>query len=51
MEGFGRILIERYKDALDAKGQDCLNRVIDSANHMSQLIDDLLKLSRVSRPK
>ncbi len=48
MEGFSRILIERYKDALDDKGQDYLNRVIDSANNMSQLIDDLLKLSRVS---
>jgi PAS domain S-box-containing protein len=47
--GFSRILHEDYASVLDAEGQRLLNNIITSAAQMSQLIDDLLKFSRMSR--
>jgi signal transduction histidine kinase/CheY-like chemotaxis protein len=49
IEGFARILIEDYSDRLDETGREHLERICRSARHMSELIDDLLKLSMVSR--
>lgn len=49
IDGFSQALLEDYEDILDAQGQDYLNRVRSASQHMGQLIDDLLKLSRISR--
>jgi signal transduction histidine kinase len=49
IDGFSQALLEDYADKLDAGGQDYLRRVQAASQHMGQLIDDLLKLSRVTR--
>lgn len=49
INGFSEILLEDYQDRLDEEGQDYLQRICKSAQKMSQLINDLLKLSRISR--
>lgn len=49
IDGFSRILVERYADALDESGLDYLGRVRKAAGRMGELIDALLKMSRVSR--
>jgi PAS domain S-box-containing protein len=47
--GFSRILNEDYADVLGVEGQRLLNNITSSAALMSQLIDDLLKFSRMSK--
>ena len=47
--GYSRILINRCAPALSEEGHRLLNNVINSAHRMSQLIDDLLRFSRLSR--
>lgn len=49
MDGFSRILEQEYGAQLDERGRDYLVRVRNAARHMAALIDDLLKLSRVTR--
>lgn len=49
IDGFSRILLEDYEDKLDADGRDSLNRIRAATQRMAQLIDDLLRLSRLSR--
>lgn len=49
VDGFSRILLDEYAAALDDRGTDYLRRVRAAAQHMAALIDDLLKLARVSR--
>jgi light-regulated signal transduction histidine kinase (bacteriophytochrome) len=49
IDGFSQVLLEDYMDKLDAAGQDALKRVRAAAQRMAQLIDDMLKLSRVTR--
>jgi len=49
IDGFSRALLEDYSDKLDDTGKDYLNRVSAATLRMSQLIDDLLTLSRVTR--
>ncbi len=49
MDGFSHALLEDYGDKLDAEGKDYLQRVRAGSQKMAQLIDDLLKLSRVTR--
>ncbi len=49
IDGFSQALLEDYADKLDAEGQGYLRRVQAASRHMGQLIDDLLKLSRVTR--
>ncbi|MBN1313416.1 MAG: PAS domain S-box protein [Anaerolineae bacterium] len=49
IDGFSQALLEDYERDLDAGGQDYLRRVRSASQHMGQLIDDLLKLSRISR--
>ena len=49
IEGFARILGDRYGAALDAAGQDYLLRVRNAAGRMSELIESMLKLARVGR--
>jgi signal transduction histidine kinase len=49
IDGFSQALLEDYSDKLDEKGKDYLHRARTAAQRMSQLIDDLLSLSRVTR--
>ncbi len=49
VDGFSQVLLEDYPDRLDERGKDYLNRVRSASQHMAQLIDDMLKLSRVTR--
>jgi signal transduction histidine kinase len=49
IDGFAQALREDWGDRLDEAGQDHLSRVRNAAQRMGRLIDDLLKLSRLSR--
>jgi signal transduction histidine kinase len=49
IDGFGVALLEDYGDRLDDDGRLMLNRLSAGCEQMSLLIDDLLRLSRVSR--
>ena len=49
IDGFSQALLEDYGDKVGEKGVDYLRRVRSGAQKMGALIDDLLKLSRVSR--
>jgi len=49
VDGFSQILLEDYTDKLDTEGQDYLRRVRAASQRMARLIDDLLKLSRITR--
>ncbi|WP_242107653.1 CHASE domain-containing protein [Luteimonas aquatica] len=49
IEGFSRLLAERYGDRIDAEGRDYLTRVRNATSRMDGLIDALLRMSRVSR--
>jgi len=49
IEGFSAALFEDYYAKIDQTGQDYLQRIRKAANHMSQLIDDFLNLSRITR--
>ena len=49
IHGFSRLLDEQYAGQIDEQGRDMLRRVGAGTRKMGQLIDDLLKLSRISR--
>jgi light-regulated signal transduction histidine kinase (bacteriophytochrome) len=49
MNGFSRLLEEDYGKLLDAQALHYIQRIRVSSNHMAQLIDDLLNLSRFAR--
>jgi light-regulated signal transduction histidine kinase (bacteriophytochrome) len=49
MDGFSRILARQYENILDADGKHLLERVRQNAEQMAQLIDDMLRLSRITR--
>ena len=49
IDGFSRELLQNSLDKLDAQGQSDLHRIRAAAQRMAQLIDDLLKLSRITR--
>ncbi|MBC8069189.1 MAG: response regulator [Deltaproteobacteria bacterium] len=49
IDGFSEALLEDYAGVLDDRGRDYLRRVRAASTRMSELIDDLLLLSRVTR--
>lgn len=49
IDGFSQVLLEDYGARLGEAGQDSLRRVRAASQRMAALIDDLLKLARVSR--
>jgi signal transduction histidine kinase len=51
IDGFSQAIAEDYEKDLDEKGKDYLRRVRSAAQRMAHLIDDMLKLSRVTRNK
>ena len=49
IDGFARILKDEYAGELSQDGVRYLDRVLEAANHMGQLVDDLLNLARIGR--
>lgn len=49
IDGFSQALVEDYQDRLDETGRNYISRIRAGTHRMGQLIDDLLKLSRVCR--
>jgi PAS domain S-box-containing protein len=49
LDGFSQLLLEDYAGVVDEQGRDYLDRVRSAAQHMGELIDALLALSRVGR--
>jgi signal transduction histidine kinase len=49
IDGFSQALLEDYSRVLPAEGRDYLQRLRFAAQKMGQLIEDLLRLSRVTR--
>ena len=49
IDGFSQALLEDYYDGFDETGRDYISRVRKASQKMGYLIDDLLKLSRLSR--
>ncbi len=49
IQGFSEAVLEDHSPGLDSEGRNYLERVISASKRMSDLIDDLLKLSRVTR--
>ncbi len=49
IDGFSKALLEDYGDRFDAEGKDYFDRIRHNVRRMGLLIDDLLRLSRVSR--
>jgi PAS domain S-box-containing protein len=49
IDGFSQILLEDNDRQLDDQGKDHLRRIRSATQRMSQLIDDLLALAKVSR--
>lgn len=46
--GFSNLLLEDFSGKLDAEGLDYLDRISSAAKRMSQIIDDLMKLSSLN---
>jgi PAS domain S-box-containing protein len=49
IDGFSQALVEDYGGKLDEVGHDYLNRVRRAAQRMGMLIDDLMRLARITR--
>ena len=49
IDGFSQVLLEDYAERLDDSGRDSLRRVRAATQRMGALIDDLLRLSRITR--
>jgi PAS domain S-box-containing protein len=49
LSGFSEALLEDYGDTLDDEGRDYAGRIVEASEQMATLIDDLLRLSRMSR--
>ncbi len=46
IDGFSQVVLEDYRDKLDAQGQSHLQRICAATQRLGNLIDDLLRLSR-----
>ena len=49
IDGYSRLLLDDFHDVLAEQGREYLENVRKATSQMGQLIDDLLKLSRVTR--
>ena len=49
LDGFSLVLLEDYADKLDEEGKDALGRIRAGSQRMGRLIDDMLRLSQVTR--
>lgn len=48
---YSAIIQKRYKDKLDAKADEFFDYIVDAANTMKSLIDDLLNFSKIDKYK
>lgn len=48
IRGFSDVLLEQHSNQLDERGSDFLRRTSDASRRMDRLIEDLLRLSRVT---
>jgi light-regulated signal transduction histidine kinase (bacteriophytochrome) len=51
IDGFSYLLLEEYSDHLGEDGQYYLQRIREACRRLTQIIDDMLMLSRVTRSK
>ncbi|HMK43712.1 MAG TPA: PAS domain S-box protein, partial [Dissulfurispiraceae bacterium] len=49
MEGFAKMLTEDHAENLDSTGRDYIGRIRGAAERMAKLIEDLLRLSHITR--
>jgi hypothetical protein len=49
IRGYSEIVLQEFGEKLDSRGEEYLKRACESAGHMNQLLDDLLRLSVISR--
>ena len=49
IDGFGLALMEDYEDKLDSQAKDYLKRIRTATGTMAELIEDMLKLFRITR--
>jgi PAS domain S-box-containing protein len=49
LDGFSEAVLSDYGDKMDETGRDYLNRIRKASQAMSELIDGILKLSRITR--
>lgn len=49
IDGFSQALLDEYLDKFDEQGRNYLQRIRLASQRMAQLIDDMLKLSRIIR--
>lgn len=49
IDGFSNLILRKNAHLLDEEGKDYFQRVLNATRQMGQLIDDLLKLARLSR--
>jgi signal transduction histidine kinase len=49
LDGFSQLLLEEYHDQLAGEGQDYVRRIQAASERMGQLIEDLLRLARVTQ--
>jgi len=49
IRGYSEIILQDYGPKLDVRGEEYLKRACESSAHMNQLLDDLLRLSVISR--
>ncbi len=49
INGFSRILSDKYQTNIDERGRDFLSRIMRASEKMGRLIDELLTLSRITR--
>jgi len=49
IDGFAKIMSEEYKHKMDEEGKRFIDAIRSNAQHMGQLIDDLLNFSRIGR--
>lgn len=49
MGGFSRLVLQKYAHQLDENGAGYLQRIVNAAEHMGNLIEDLLRLAGIGR--
>ena len=47
MQGFAKVLLEDYGDAMDEMGRECAARIVNASERMDTLVHDLLVYSRL----
>ncbi|MFH2137647.1 MAG: PhnD/SsuA/transferrin family substrate-binding protein [Candidatus Omnitrophota bacterium] len=51
IHAFSKFVLQDYADKLDEEGKNYLSRIQANTEHMQELIDDLLEISRIERQK